>query len=528
MEPPVTLAVGATQQQRMPVVPPLGVSYIAGVLEQVGYQVRILDCLVEGFLDPVSLPDGMVRFGLSDKEILRRIAEFAPEMVGVSCVLTNKYKDAHHLCELVKAHNADIITVMGGAHPSTFPQIVMQDTSVDFAVLGEGDFALPELITRLEKDLGFDDFDGLAFRRGSQVVINPKTKYIEDLDSIPYPARHLLPMKRYSEISQPHGDFLQMPFATMLTSRGCPARCIFCSALKLWGKKYRTRSSENVLHEIELLVKDYGIKEIHFEDDNLTFNAHRAKEIFQGVIDRGIRISWCAPNGLAVFALDEALVTLMKRSGCFSVAIAIESGCQEVLNTIVHKPLDLAKVKPLVEKMRALGLHTKGFFIMGFPDETKAQIQMTIDFASRVGLDWVALNIATPLPGTEMFDICKKKNYLVGDFELSKLKYTIGSIQTKEFVPEELQALWKKTNFEINFLHNINMREKKYDVAIRDFKRVLKFYPEHEMAHLYLGKCYQEKGSLDLARQEYSEVVRINPENQEAKALSAQIACKEA
>lgn len=516
MEPPVTLPEGAVNQQRMPVVPPLGVSYVAAVLEKLGYEVKVIDCLVEGFLTPTPSNGGMVRYGLTDQEIQRRISDFSPHVVGVSCVLTNKYKDAHHLCQLVKSFDPSVITIMGGAHPTTFPRLVMDDESVDFAVLGEGDYALPELIERIDKDLGFDDFDGLAFRKGNTVVVNEKIKFIEDLDSLPFPARHLLPMKLYSQISQPHGDFLRMPFTTMITSRGCPARCIFCSALKLWGKKYRIRSAENVLAEIKMLVDTYGIREIHFEDDNMTYNIQRAKQIFKGVIDQKFNISWCAPNGLAVFALDEDTVTLMKQSGCFSVAIAIESGSQEVLDHIVHKPLNLAKVKPLVEKMRSIGLHTKGFFIIGFPDETRKQIQETMDFAKNVGLDWVALNIATPLPGTTMFDRCKEKGYLVGDFELSKLKYTIGSIKTTEFDPEYLQGLWQEINLSVNFLNNINMRERKYDVAIRDFNRVIKFYPHHEIAHLCLAQCYDEKGKSDEAIREYQEVLKINPLNKTA------------
>lgn len=523
LEPPVTLPEGATHSQRMPVVPPLGVTYVAAVAEQAGYDVQIIDCLVEGFQNPVSLKNAMVRYGLSDQAIEERIRKYKPDIVGVSCVLTNKYKDAHHLCQLAKSIDKKIITVMGGAHPTTFPDVVMEDESVDFAVLGEGDYALPELIVCLEKGLSLEHFDGLAYREGPAVRINLKKKFIEDLDALPFPARHLLPMKLYSDILQPHGDFMRGPFATMITSRGCPARCIFCSALKLWGPRYRPRSSKNVLAEIEQLVTTYGVKEIHFEDDNMTAIAQRSKEIFQGMIDKRYDLTWCAPNGLAVFALNEEIVALMQKSGCFSVAIAIESGCQEVLDGIVHKPLNLQKVKPLVQKMRALGLHTKAFFIIGFPDETKEQISMTLDFAKNIGLDWVALNIATPLPGTTMYDICKKKGYLCGDFELSKLKYTIGSIKTPEFAPEYLQGQWAVTNREINFVNNINMREGKYATAMRDFKRVIKLYPQHELAHFYLGKCYQAAGDTVKAAEEYETVLRINPENPDARALLDQL-----
>jgi radical SAM superfamily enzyme YgiQ (UPF0313 family) len=270
------------------------------------------------------------------------------------------------------------------------------------------------------------------------------------------------------------------------------------------------------LAEIEQLVTAYGIKEIHFEDDNMTAIAQRSKEIFQGMIDKHFDLTWCAPNGLAVFALNDEIVTLMQKSGCFSVAIAIESGCQAVLDGIVHKPLNLQKVKPLVRKMRSLGLHTKAFFIIGFPDETKEQIQMTLDFAKNIGLDWVALNIATPLPGTTMYDICKKKGYLCGDFELSKLKYTIGSIKTDEFNPEYLQGRWVEVNRDINFVNNINVREGKYDVAMRDFRRVIKLYPRHELAHYYLGVCYEKKGMFAQASVEYEDVLSIRPDNQDA------------
>lgn len=513
IEPPVTVTSRAPAGQRSPVVPPLGIASVGAVLENAGFEVLLLDAFVEGFRSPSEIPDGRVRYGLADDEIAERMAAFDPEIVGVSCIVTNRYRDAHAVCSLAKQAAPGCLTVMGGAHATTMPELVMADPAVDIAVLGEGDLTLLRIIERLDAHQSLAGVDGVAYRDGDSLVVQEKTEYIQDLDSLPWPARHLLPMELYWQIGQPHGDLLRTPFATVMTSRGCPARCIFCSSLKLWGSRYRPRSAINVLNELQHLIDTYGIREVHFEDDNLTASRSRAKEIFQGMIDRDFDLSWSTPNGLMVATLDEEIVDVMAASGCYAVSLAIESGCQRVLDEVIRKPLELERVASTVSILRSRGIHTKGFFMLGLPGETREEIAETVAFAKEAGFDWSAFHIATPLPGTEMYRICEERGYLTGDFDLSELKYTIGSISTEEFDPTYLEEVWARADEEVNYAANPNVRDGRLEQALADFGRVANLYPGHRFAFAYLGDVYERLGRTDDAAQSYSTALRNDPDN---------------
>jgi magnesium-protoporphyrin IX monomethyl ester (oxidative) cyclase len=494
IEPPATLAWRGPAGQRVPLVPPLGVTSVAAVLEARGFEVTVLDALAEGYLTPTRTTDDSVRIGLTDAQIAARIADFAPDVVGVSCVLSNRHHDAHAVCRIAKQVSPRILTVMGGAHPTTLTDLVMADPAVDIAVLGEGDLALPGILERLDAGLPLTDLDGLACRVNGTVHVTDKTNYITELDELPFPARHLLDLERYWEVGQPHGDLKRRRFATMVTSRGCPGRCIYCSAEKLWGKRYRLRSAENVLAEMEYLIERFGVEEIHFEDDNLTASKARTRALLGGMIERGFDLAWSTPNGLMIETLDDEIIELMAASGCYATSLAVESGSQRVLTDVVRKKLDLTRVKPLVATLRASGIHTRGFFVIGFPGETRDEIGQTIEFAAEAGFDWATINIATPLPGTDMHRVCVENGYIDADLALGDLKYTIGSITTDEFDPAYLHEQWRRADEYINYENNTNVREGRYDTAIADFERVGRLYPGHATVFGHLARAYDAAG----------------------------------
>ena len=501
---------------RIALVPPLGLAYIASVLENDGFEVEILDALLEGYGNEPKIIGDRIRYGLSDDEINKKIIEFKPDLVGVSCLISNNYKDAHNICRIVKEIDDGLMTVMGGAHPTSLPLQTMNDTNVDFIILGEGDYSTKELINSLNAGEELSKLDGLVYRDNNNIRILPKTKFIENLDELPFPARHLLKMEAYSNTSSPHSGVKRKPFTAMISSRGCPAKCTFCAIKSMWGSKYRVRSAENVLEEIELLIKDYGIKEIHFEDDNLTYHKDRAMKIFNGIKERGYDLTLNSPSGLAVYALDYELLETMREAGYYSISLAIESGDPYVLNKIMKKPVKLDRVKPLVDKARSLGMHVKGFFILGYPGESKQSMTKTVDFAKKLGLDWGLFFVATLLPGTEMLEICTKNGY-VKDTELDwGSNFIHGNIITPEFTPDYVEKLREEANFEINFKHNTNLIEKKWDRAIEDLSYVATLYPHLDYAHFYLGKAYAGKGLLTEAINEYEITLRLNPNHVEA------------
>jgi magnesium-protoporphyrin IX monomethyl ester (oxidative) cyclase len=419
--------------------PPLGLAYLAAVLEPL-VDVRIVDAIVEGYHTEIDADNDSFTYGLSDAEIRKVIADYKPDMVGVSCLATSQWRNAHRMCHLAKEVNPEIITVMGGPHPTGAPRHVLSDPKVDYVVIGEGEETIVALLEALRHGQSVAEIEGLAYCDGEEIVVVPRTHFIEDMDSLPFPARHLLPMEKYMAFNRPHGSVTkQNPALTMVTSRGCPARCVFCLVDTIWGHGFRPRSAENVLSEIELLIQDYGMREIHFEDDNLVFDRERAVEIFQGMIDREYNLTWTAPNGLAIWRLDEDLLRLMKASGCYRIHLAIESGDPDVLHNIIHKPLNLDRVARVVEAAKRLDLMIDAFFVIGLPGETKEQIQRTFDYARELDVN-ASFFLATPYPGCELAEICETEGYTL-DIPMEDLRVTRGSIATPEFAPEELERM---------------------------------------------------------------------------------------
>jgi len=423
--------------------PPLGMAYMAAVLLQNGYDVSLLDSVIEGFKEEVTLEDGRVRYGISSEEIARRVAEYNPDFVGISCLFSSQHDFAEEMMKLVKNINPGIVTAAGGSHPTLLSEQVIANEYLDFIVLGESDFSILDLMKALESG-DMSKADGIVYKKDGKIKTVPKSGFIKNLDSIPLPARHLLPMDKYSEEGTAHGDSIEAsPYTSIMTSRACVISCSFCSSKSFWGKTYRTRSAKNVVDEIEHLIKDFGIREIHFEDDNLTADKKRAKEIFHMMLDRKLNIPWATPSGIALYTLDDEMIELMKESGCYRISLAVESGCQDVLDNIIEKPLKLGKVREQVKKIKEVGLKTHAWYTIGYPDETLEQIYETIRYARELATDYASFNIVTPLPGSKVYEIAKERGLIKEPMEWSKLELGKGMISTEIFSTEDIKLLRK-------------------------------------------------------------------------------------
>jgi len=421
---------------------PLGIAYIGSVLEAAGYEVMILDAFVEGLENEIPVDNERVLIGLTPAEIAQRIRDYSPDVVGVSSLFTIQRRNSHKVCEVAKSVSQNIIVVMGGPHPTAEPEMVLEDRNVDYVVLGEGEETMPELLNRLNAKKDISDIDGLCLRCNGKVVVNKKNRFIEDLDSIPFPARHLLPMEKYFRFKKSHGVNRLSPYASIVTSRGCPFGCTFCSTHTVWGRRYRFRSARNVLEEIKYLVKNYGIKELLFEDDNLTLNGNRALEIFQGMIDENLGLIWRTPNGVAVSTLDNKLLDKMKESGCYQLGFAIESGNQRVLDNIIKKPLNLDEIPKLVRHSHRIGIDVILFLVVGMPGETIEDMKETFRFSRRLGIyDNQHISIATPYPGSELYRICKERNLFAKEFNYDRLSIRNANIETEEWSPDDILRL---------------------------------------------------------------------------------------
>lgn len=448
--PPATITGEYTKE----IQPPLGLAYIAACLEN-EYHVEILDAPCEGWEKEEKEAGGAITYGINFGTVRERIESFKPDIVGVSCLYSMQYKNAHKVCAVAKDACKEVITIMGGAHPTTLPRETLNDINVDFVILGEGEDSIKKLLGRIREGKDIADIDGVAFREEGNVVVKPKTKFIEDLDTIPFPARHLLPMEKYFKINLPHGvSSRYSPNTPVITSRGCPANCIFCSIHCIWGYRYRARSVENIIAELKLLKNTYNIREIQFEDDNLTYDKKRAMALFGRMVEEKLNLAWTTPNGVAMWSMDKELLFKMKQSGCYRLCLAIESGDQKMLFETIRKPLNLQKVKELMKWIKAYHFETDAFFVVGFPNETKREIRNTFRFARELKADNASFYIATPYPGTELFDICKKGGHLDKDFCLSSLGVKRASISGKYLTREEVEKMvaWETLKYKLTLI----------------------------------------------------------------------------
>ena len=423
---------------------PLGIGYLAAILERDGHQVDILDCVIED-QKPKRLENNTYHVGLSWDAIKDKIEKSNPDILGISCSYSVDINNAMKIAEITKAVG-NIPVIIGGAHSCALPHETLEDKNIDYVVIGEGEETLSLLLKNIEKNETPDHIDGLCFKKNGNLIINPKQQYISKLDELPFPARHLFSMDKYINSKKIHGFQLKRtPYTTMITSRGCPNRCVFCAIHSIWGRKWRSRNPIKVVDEIEYLVKEYGIREIHFEDDNISLSKTRMSKICDEICNRKLDISWATPNGISVNTLDRDLIAKMKKSGCYRLFLAIESGNQFVLDHIIKKGLSLEKVKAVNSILKEFDIEVNGCFVIGLPGETKEHIQDTIDFAKRLDLDTVGFSIATPYPGSELYDICKD-NIVSDDF--SKFRLNIATMDTEFLNSSEIEKLRNKAYLE--------------------------------------------------------------------------------
>jgi len=415
----------------------LGLAYAASSIRQAGFQVSLLDCYSENMELSHIREDGLYRIGLSPEEIKERVGRFSPDVVGINIGFTTQFSSAVDLASLVKSVHTRIKVVAGGAHVSAAPGS-LNKSDFDYLIVGEGELAFPGLLNFIAQDSGrYPNIAGVYFRDDNQVFTQSSPPHpISDLDSLPFPAYDLLPLNKIWAG--------RVPYANIIATRGCPYHCVFCSIHSIMGNRLRKRSVENIAGEVELLVHKYGVREIFFEDDNLTTDIEWAKELFQRIANGKMDIEIGVRNGIRADRVDRELLELMRKAGCARVCFAPESGNQEILNRIIRKQLKLEKVRDAVIQARASGLNVTCFFVIGFPGETLSDIKQTVDFAGQLkglGCDTVDINCATPYPGTDLFIQCLQEGIIDDELNYSNLHTHMSSISTKDFSSDEIMKI---------------------------------------------------------------------------------------
>jgi anaerobic magnesium-protoporphyrin IX monomethyl ester cyclase len=431
---------------------PLDIAYVAAVLEK-EHKMHIIDAPNEGWRILEEIDGKKYRQGLTNKEIAARIKQWSPDVVGVTIPFSGWCKPAFEVASIAKEIDKDITTVLNGLHPSARPDDCLARPNIDFTVIGEPEQTMFELMDVLEegKAAGLKKVKGIGFKQDGKNIFTAARPPIQNLDSLPFPARHLLPMDEYFAAvkENPLRGEISKRWTVMITSRGCPNNCIFCSVHVVNGRQWRSRSPGNVVDEIEQLVQTYHIKQIDFNDDNITLNKERMESICELIVKRRIDIEWYNPTGVRADTLDENLLVQMKKSGCKKLRVAPESGVQRVVNQIIKKNQNLKDVENAVVLCKKVGIKVGCFFVIGFIGETKREMEETINFAyklKRLGADSFVFSIATPLYGTELYEQAKSGGFLRECFNDEALSEGEPLIETPEFTAEDLQMLCAKAN----------------------------------------------------------------------------------
>lgn len=366
--------------------PPMGLALIAAVLERAGYPVDVVDANA---------------LKLSPENI-------APHVIGADVVgltaMTPTINAAVTTARYLKKAHPNSTLMLGGTHATLLPEETLASTpEIDVIVRGEGEQTTIELLHALEHKQPLNGIPGISYRKNGEVVSNPAVSTNIELDAQPFLAYHLLPWRRYKP-HPPHGRAL--PFAAIITSRGCPYRCSYCSK-PVFGNKFRGQSPERVVDEIAYYKERFGIKELAFYDDVFTLDKKRAHAIADNIIKRGLKICWTCEA--RVNLVDKELLHHIKQAGCYAIAYGIESASQKILDTL-NKDITPEQVEETVRITREVGLQTIGYFMLGSPGESPETISKTIEFAKKLKLDFAQFSITTPLPGSELYDLYRKDN----------------------------------------------------------------------------------------------------------------------
>jgi len=360
-------------------------------------------------------------YNFNFKQMREKIKKFNPDLVGFSCMSMEADAMAE-ISRIVKEINPKCITVLGGPHASVFYDYVLEKSRVDIVVIGEGEATFSELIQKLQKDEPIDNVNGIAFKKDDKIILTPPRDPIEDLDSIPFPAWDMIDFKHYSKLAGMHVFSYAIPWSVIFTSRGCPFHCAYCH--KIFGKRTRFRSPENVIAEIELLTKKYGVKEIHIVDDIFNLDLARAKKICDLIVERGIKVKIAFPNGLRGDMMDKEFIHKLKQAGCYSIIYAIETASPR-LQKLINKNLDIDKVRQAIKWANDEKIATHGFFMIGFPSETKEEIEKTIKWACDSELRFGVFFTVVLYPRQPLMEIAKKvyPNFDFAKWEMPTLWY---------------------------------------------------------------------------------------------------------
>ena len=396
---------------------PLGIVYLGAVSEKAGHQVTVIDCQAEK---------------LTPEDFRSCLAQTPSDVVGITAT-TLLYKSAMQLITISKEVQPTAVTVLGGSHGTFWDENALKEyPSLDLVVRREGEQTFIELLSKLESNSSLASVLGITYRSGDKIVRNADRPFIMDLDAIPFPAIHLLPLKNLK-----HNGKIIFP---LVSSRGCVYWCDFCSTVRMFGRGYRMRSAKNVVDEMQLIHDTYGVDQVTFYDDAFSVDRNRVMKICEELRTRKLHLKWDC--GTRVDMVDRELMTAMRDAGCFAVWLGVEAGTEAILS-VMNKKIKLDQTRQAYKIAHDIGLMTIANVVLGFPGETEQTAKETIRFVKELKPEDVGFYIATPYPGTPMYELVKKNGWLrVTDFD--KYDTATPTFETPQISMQKLVELRAK------------------------------------------------------------------------------------
>lgn len=433
--------------------------------------------------------------------------DYDPTIICISALFTPAYYNMLEIAQCCREIFPRAIILAGGGVPTNLYNEIFRDSACfDALCYGEGEKPLLGLLKAENKPRYLEENDSWITRKKIEANQTYKHDFIVDLDEIPFydygicatddyglnPA-----IEAYSAVDEKKQNF------HVMTSRGCPYHCSFCASHSVHGRKMRYYSISRVREDFMRLRDKFGAKTIVFQDDHFVADQERAFAIIE--IVKELKITAVFQNGLALYALSRKMLEALKSAGVDQLVLAVESGSNRVLKEIMHKPLNLSMVKPVADNCRELGIYMDINILVGLPGETKQDIDDTRGFLKTIYANWFRITVATPLVGSEMFDICVKKKYIKGDY--IDCHYKKAVVETEDFTAEYMQERAYLLNLELNFIENSDFRLGNYEIALKGFENAIRAKSNHAIAYYYAAKCYEKLGNTEKA-QKYADTAK--------------------
>jgi radical SAM superfamily enzyme YgiQ (UPF0313 family) len=461
---------------------------------------------------------------------------FDPDIVGTSALFTSAYDSIIDLANLTKVIFPKTINIVGGNLPTSMYREILSDSPyVDAVCFGEGEKPLIDLLEATNLPEFLESHPSWVTHQNIEDKISTyRHDFIENLDEIPFLDYDILDLPGYklnpttsrysvteSYMAKNGGNELLLEKAAgkdtsnsgdtvknsmpIMTSRGCPFLCTFCASHAAHGRKMRYNSVERVSEDLRLMIKKYGVDAIIVQDDHFMGGKRRPYEMVSKINE--LNLGMFFQNALAIYALDKEFLTLLKSGGVDELVLPIESGSARVLKKLMKKPLKLDLVREVTKNCREASIYTDCNIVLGMPGETKEDIQEAREFLKSVYGDWFRIFVATPIPGSEMYDTCETNDYF--KVPPKKGNYKRAIVETEYLTPEYVQYMTYYMNIELNFVYNSNIRLGNYDIALESFLNVLGVKPDHAIAHYYVSYCHKKMGQIAQADVSYAKAQEI-------------------